>query len=316
MASRSLLNSRRIPVASQQKSMTLPNFLVIGAAKAGTTALHAYLSQHPDIYMSERKEIRFFPFENQKPTFCGPGDYMDDSVTNIDDYRAFFKAAADYPARGEASPLYLYYARAAESIRVHIPDVKMIAILRHPADRAYSHYVMLKRDGFEHLSFAEALAAEDQRVADNWSHRWHFRRRGFYAAQLQLYFGLFKREQLRIYLYEDFTNDTLGVLQDIFRFLDVDDTFIPDTTVHHNESRIPRSPALQAFLAESRTSKNLLKPVLPFELRQRIKGHLNSRNLRKPRLSRKLRRHLIEGYREDIIQLQEMLQRDLSHWLK
>ncbi|MCM3904239.1 MAG: sulfotransferase [Pyrinomonadaceae bacterium] len=197
-----------------------------------------------------------------------------------------------------------------------MPDVKLIAILRHPVDRAYSHYVMLKRDGFEHLSFTEALAAEDQRVADRWNHRWHLRRRGFYAAQLKQYFDLFKREQLRIYLYDNFTDDTLAVLQDIFRFLDVDDSFIPDTTEHHNESRIPRSPALHAFLVESRTAKNLIKPLIPFELRQRIKGDIERRNLVKPPLSAELRRNLIKIFREDIVKLQDMLQRDLSHWLK
>lgn len=295
----------------------MPNFLVIGAAKAGTTALHYYLAQHPDIYMSETKEIRFFPFENHIPNFCGPDDHLDSVVTKIEDYRAFFEATADYPARGEASPIYLYYARAAERIQHHIPDVKLIVILRHPADRAYSHYLMLKRIGLEHLSFPEALAAEDQRVSDSWKHHWHFRRRGLYAAQLKPYFDIFKREQFRIYLYEDFTSDTIGVLQDIFRFLGVDDTFVPDTSERHNESKMPRNSALHAFLAERRPTKDLFMPLVPFQLRKLIKGHLNRRNLVKPPpLTEELRHHLIEGCREDIIKLQDMLQRDLSHWLR
>jgi hypothetical protein len=296
--------------------MTMPNFLVIGAAKAGTTALHRYLAQHPKIYMSETKEIRFFPFENERPTFCGPGDDSDEVVTKIEEYRAFFEAAAAFPVRGEASPLYLYYAKAAERIHHHIPDVKLVAILRHPVDRAYSHYLMLKHDGFEHLGFREALAAEDQRVADRWSHRWHLRRRGFYAKQLKAYFELFKPEQIRIYLYEDLTRDAIAVLQDIFRFLDLDDTFVPDTSVRHNEYRVARSPALHAFLTESRRTKNLLKPLLSFEVRQRIKGPINRRNQSKPPLAGELRHQLIEVFREDISELQAMLQRDLSHWLK
>ncbi len=294
----------------------MPNFLVIGAAKAGTTALHFYLAQHPQIYMSETKEIRFFPFENQSINFCGPDANPALFVTKIEDYRAFFEAGADYPARGESSTIYLYFARSAERIRHHLPDVKLIVILRHPADRAYSHYLMLKRDGFEHLSFREALEAEDQRVSDNWAPNWHFRRRGYYAAQLKPYLNIFEREQLRIYLYEDFTSDTIGVLQDIFRFLDVTDTFVADTSTRHNESRIPRSPALHAFLAERRSTKNLFKPLVPFQLRKRIKGHINRRNLVKPPLNEDLRRRLIELYREDINRLQDMLQRDLSHWLR
>jgi Sulfotransferase family len=295
----------------------MPNFLVIGAAKSGTTALHHYLAQHPEIFVSNPKEIRFFPFENQNPTFCGPTDHLSVFVTKIEDYVPFFEAAADYRARGESSPVYLYYPRAAERIQHHIPNAKLIVILRHPADRAYSHYLMLRRDGVEPLTFPEAIAAEDQRVSDGWAHHWHFRRRGYYASQLKPYFDIFKREQLRIHLFEDFVSDARGVLQDIFRFLDVDDTFVPDTSLRHNESRLPRSPALHGFLTQSRTTKNLLKPLVPFELRQMIRGHIDRRNLvNPPPLTKELRRDLIEVYREDILELQTMLQRDLSHWLK
>ncbi len=294
--------------------MTMPNFLLIGAAKCGTTALYCYLKQHPAIYMSEPKELRFFPFENQEPDYCGPGAHLKGYVTKIEDYQAFFEAGADYPARGEASPVYLYHGRAAARIRHHIPDVKLIVILRPPADRVYSHYLMLKRDGLTHLSFRELLAAEDQGVPEAESP--HLRRRGYYAVQLQRYFDNFKRAQLKICLYEDFTADTIGVLQGIFRFLDVADTFVPDTSTRHNESKMPRSPALHAFLTESRPSKNWLKPLVPFQVRKRIKTHLNRRNLVKPPLAEDLRQNLIEGFREDISKLQDMIQRDLSHWLK
>jgi hypothetical protein len=298
--------------------MTMPNFLVIGAAKSGTTALHRYLKQHPRIFMSTPKELRFFPFENQRPDFRGPGDAIDATtmITSIEDYRAHFAAAADYPARGEASPLYLYFPQAAERIRHHIPDAKLIAILRHPADRAYSQYMMKRRDGREPLSFHEALAAEEQRIADGWSHHWHYRRRGFYAVQLKRYFDLFRREQLRVFLYEDYVTDPIGFMQDIFRFLDVDDTFVPDMSVRHNESKMPRSRALQVFLTEQRFAKNLFKPLLPARWSRRIGDRLRRQNLTKPPLPENLRRHLIEVYREDILELQGMLGRDLSHWLK
>jgi hypothetical protein len=296
----------------------MPNFIVIGAAKSGTTALYRYLKQHPEIFMSQQKELRFFPFEDQPPAFCGPGDKADMkiAITKIEDYRASFAQGAQYPARGEISPLYMSYPRTAERIRLHIPDAKLIAILRHPADRAYSQFLMKRRDGREHLSFSDALAAEDKRISDGWSHHWHYRRRGFYAAQLKPYFELFKREQLKIYLYEDYLADNVGFIQDIFRFLNVDDTFVPDMSVRHNESKLPRSRALQVFLTEPRLTKNLLKPLVPGRLSRRIGDQLRRRNLIKPPLSPKIRQQLIEVYRADIIKLQDMLQRDLSHWLK
>lgn len=197
----------------------MPNFLVIGAGKGGTTALHRYLQQHPEIFMSRRKELRFFPFENQRPDYRGPGDALDVSTvtTTIDDYRAHFAAAEGYPARGEASPVYLYLPRSAERIKHYLPEVKLVAILRHPAERAYSQYLMMRKWNGEKLNFTEALAAEDQRVADGWGHRWHYRRRGFYATQLKSYFDLFKREQLRIYLYEDYLDDAVGLVQSTLR---------------------------------------------------------------------------------------------------
>jgi hypothetical protein len=298
--------------------MTMPNFLVIGAAKSGTTALHSYLTQHPQIFMSTQKELRFFPFENYELDFRGPGDDLDTAriVTNIDNYRGHFAAATDYPARGESSPIYLYYPQTADRIRHHIPEVKLIAILRHPADRAYSQFLMKIRDGRELLSFGEALAAEEKRIAEKWSHHWHYRQRGFYAAQLKPYFQHFGREQLRIYLYEDYVADPVGFMQDIFRFLKVDDSFVPDMSVRHNETKIPRSRALQKYLLEPRAAKNLIKKFVPLKLSRRIGDRFRRANLTKPPLPVELRRQLTEIYREDIIQLQGMLQRDLSHWLE
>lgn len=295
----------------------MPTFIVIGAAKSGTTALHRYLKQHPEIYMSTPKELRFFPFEDRPPNFCGPRDRedMQTVVKTIEEYRTHFTEGAHYPARGEASPIYLYYPRTAERIRHHLPDVKLIAILRQPADRAYSQYLMKRRDGLEPLNFVEALAAEEQRMSNGWSHHWHFRRRGFYAAQLKRYFDLFKREQFKIYLYDDYVADPVGLMQDIFRFLNVDDSFVPDMSVRHNESKLPRSRALQVFLTEPRGVKNFFKTFIPARWSRRIGDGLRRQNVTKPPLAPEVRRRLTEVYREDIKELQDMLGRDLSHWL-
>jgi hypothetical protein len=298
--------------------MTLPNFLVIGAGKSGTTALHRYLKQHPEIFMSSPKELRFFPFEGRRLDFSGPGDKEDIEtiVKTLEDYHAHFTEGAHFAARGESSPLYLYYPNSAERIRHYIPDVKLIAILRHPADRAYSQYQMKRRDGRERLSFGDALAAEEQRISGGWSHHWHYRRRGFYAAQLRRYFDLFEREQLRVYLYEDYVADPVGLMQDIFRFLSVDDSFVPDMSVRHNVSNIPRIRALQTFLTEPRPAKNLLKSFVPERWSRSVGNRLRRHNVTKPPLPETLRRQLIEVYRDDIDELQGMLGRDLSHWLK
>lgn len=298
--------------------MTMPNFLVIGAAKGGTTALHRYLTQHPQIFMSRRKELRFFPFEGGRPDYRGPGDAADAaSITiTLEEYHKHFAGSEGFPARGESSPLYLYMPKSAGRIRHYLPEAKLIAVLRQPAERAFSQYLMIRRDRLETLGFAEALAAEDRRVADGWGHRWHYRRRGFYAAQLELYFELFRREQLRVYLYDDYVADPAGMMRDVFRFLGVDDSYVPDMSVRHNVSKFPRSRALQVFLTEPRRAKNLLKPLLPAGWSRRVGDYLRRRNLTRPRLSEEMRQSLTEVYRADIVRLQEMLGRDLSHWLK
>jgi hypothetical protein len=297
--------------------MTMPNFLVIGAAKGGTTALHRYLKQHPQIFMSPRKELRFFPFENDPPDYRGPGDEADAAsmTISLEDYVAQFEGSDDYPARGEISPLYLYLPQSAERIRHYIPEAKILAVLRQPAERAYSHYLMMRRDGLETLGFEDALAAEDERVAGRYGHRWHYLRRGFYAAQLKPYFANFRRERIKIYLYEDYVSDSVGFAQDIFRFLNVDDSFVPDMSVRHNESKLPRSRSLQVFLTEPRAAKNLFKTFIPARWSRRIGDRLRGKNLTRPPLSADVRRQLTEVYREDIKELQDMLGRDLSHWL-
>lgn len=261
--------------------ITLPNFLIIGAAKAGTTSIYNYLNQHPQIYMSPLKEPNFFALEGQKFDFRGPGDreYIERfSVTDRERYSELFQGVSREVAVGEASALYLYSAEAPSRIRYYAPRMKLITILRHPVDRAYSAFLHLRRDRREPLcSFAHALAAEDVRIRNNWEHIWHYRRMGFYASQLERYYRHFSRDQIRVYLYDALQREPLNVLADMFGFLCVDATFTPDTSVRHNQ------------------------PVLPTEKR--------------PPLHSDVRQQLLQSYRADILRLQEMVGADLRSWL-
>lgn len=299
--------------------MTMPNFLIIGAAKSGTTSLYHYLKQHPQIYMSPIKEPRFFAFDGMKVDFCGPRDenLNRGTITEIEAYRALFQAVSNELAIGEASPIYIYNSRAPGRIKHYIPNVKLIAILRNPAERAYSSFTGLIRDGREPLTdFAEALRQEETRASNNWSFFWHYKKRGFYYIQLKRYFDLFNREQIKIYLYEDFRDNSLGILKDIFRFLDVDDTFVPDVSLKHNVSGIPRNRAIHIFLAKPNSIKSILERIIPERLRWRMRLGLIHRNLIKTPLRSDVRKHLVQDYREDILKLQDLIQRDLSRWLE
>ncbi|PPS44230.1 sulfotransferase [Chroococcidiopsis sp. TS-821] len=296
--------------------MTMPNFLVIGAAKAGTTALYYYLKQHPQIYMSPEKEPKFFALEGDKLDFRGPGDRENickSAITTIEAYRQLFKGVTNEIAIGEASPLYLYSPKAAQCIKKYIPNAKLIAILRNPIERAYSGYIMHVREGRETAkNFAEALQQEETRIQNNWG--WgHYINVGFYYTQLKRYLELFDREQIRVYLYEDLKANPINLVQDIFRFLGIDDTFLPDTSLKYNVAGVPKNETIKAAIKNF----NAVKPAINFLLPDKVRHYVRSKIFEKPpALPQDIRQNLIEVYRQDVLNLQNFLQRDLSHWLQ
>lgn len=296
--------------------MTMPNFLIIGAAKSGTTALYHYMKQHPEIYMPSLKEAEFFAFEDEVLDFCGPGDMPRDSITSLAAYQAQFQAVSGETAIGEASPVYLYSPKASERIHYHIPNAKLIAILRAPVERAYSQFLMFIRDGRETtFDFSTALREEENRCDKGWAWGWRYMGLGFYYVQLKRYFDKFDSSQIKVYLYEDLSDRPMEVLQSIFQFLEVDESFTPDISTRHNISGMPKNKILHTFLTKQNLVKAALSPLLPGDLRKQIVVKLKSQNFSKPQLSPEIRSQLVAVFREDILQLQDLIQRDLSSWL-
>ncbi len=301
-----------------------PNFLIIGAAKSGTTALWHYLRQHPQIYMSPRKHTRFFAFEVEEPGFRGPGPRNPSvpyAITDIEAYHKLFEGVTNETAIGEASHSYLYRPEAPERIQRYAPDMKLIAVLRNPVDRANSHFNQMIRDGREPLDdFARSLEEEEGRIRDHWWPDFHYVQIGLYHTQLERYFDLFKRGQIKVYLYEDFGSTPYGVVRDIFGFLGVDDTFVPRAAVRYNASGIPKNKTLHLSLQRLRQARPIIERFVPERFCRsllRIGGNLHNRSLTKPQLTPEVRRRATDEYfREDIIKLQDLIQRDLSGWLK
>lgn len=294
--------------------MVMPNFLIIGTAKAGTTSITSYLAQHPEIYISPIKEPYFFSFEGEEVNFQGPGDHhaFRLCVNHLNDYQKLFENVSSEIAVGEASSTYLYIDKSAKRIRDYLPDVKIIAILRDPVDRAYSSYLHLIRDGHEKIiDFSLALKEESKRIHNNWMPLWHYKQYGFYYKQLKNYYNLFDPQQIKVFLYEDLTLNPHFLLKEIFKFLDVDSYFVPDTSVRFNISGIPRNRILNTLLMKPNPIKTALRPLFKPELRQKIRRN----NLLKPQLEVETRRELSQIYRQDILQLQELINRDLSKWL-
>lgn len=299
----------------------MPNFLIIGAPKSGTTSLAQYLGQHPQIYISPKKEPYFFAFENESVNFQSP--YGADKVINqavvskMEAYQTLFQDVSHETAVGEASTLYLYFPKAAPRIKHHLPNAKLIAILRNPIDRAYSGFMHALRENQEPVNdFTVALSQEKERIDQNYGPLWRYQDQGFYYQQLKLYYDSFNPEQIKIYLYEDLQNNLPALLHDIFLFLDVDTTFKPDTSSRYNMTGIPQNKFLHYFLSNAHFAKSILKAFLPQRWLKDIAMSLNKANLVKPELSPLLRQQLIEVYREDITNLQELIEQDISHWLQ
>lgn len=306
----------------------LPNFLIIGAPKAGTTSLYQYLKQHPQIFFPDKKEPHFFSFEGRTEGFNGPGQakFMEKRITKLEDYERLFEPVKDEIAIGEASTSYLYIPDAVDRIKHYLPGVKLIAMLRHPVDRAFSHYLHHYRNGGELiLDFAEAFHAEDPRMADNWSPFWQYKSIGFYYKHLNRYFDNFDKNNIRVYWYDDFTSNPLAVVNDIFSFLNVDSSlYCPDTSNKYNVSYIkrePRSRIIHNLLNQDNPLKSFLKGILPKKIRENTRQVVmktNTNQLTKPqtvKLSPVVREELIQDYIQDIINLQTLVNKDLSLWL-
>ena len=294
----------------------LPNFIILGAQKAGTTSLYQYLKQHPEIYMSPVKEPKFFneDFEDGNRGESNSGSLR--GVSSVEEYQALFDGVTDEKAVGEASPSYLYLPEAPARIQRYVPEAKLIAILRDPAERAYSSYLHQVRAGREPLDFLGAIRDEERRVREGWHYRYHYRGRSLYHDQLTRYEAVFGPDRLRIHLYEDLREDPVSVSQSIFRFLGVDDSFAPDTSLRHNVSGMPKSRALLTLLGKPNPLKTALRPFVPERLRERIFVNLKTRNLSEaPPMPEEARVELTEAYREDVLKLQDLIGRDLSGWL-
>jgi hypothetical protein len=303
--------------------MAMPNFLIIGKAKSGTTALYHALQQHPQIYMSPRKEPGFFTFEDQHPNFNGPNDsaFNLGFITNLNDYQKLFAGTADHQTSGEASTVYLSWyqiEKTVANIWRYIPQVRLIAILRHPAEQAYSIFNYRRQLGREPFSdFAQALAAETSLTRSGWSPGCRYRQNGFYYQQLRHYYDRFPHQNIRVYLYEDWDQQPQATLQDILSFLQVESPQQPISIERHNTTILSHSRTLQTLLNRSGFLKILIKPFLSKRSRTKIIQTLQRVNsIKPPALDPEIREQLVRGCRQDILQLQDLIGRDLSHWLK
>lgn len=287
--------------------MTLPNFMIIGVAKAGTTSLYHYVDQHPQVFMCPVKETNFFAYADARGgTWTGEGDPPHPAlfhVKTIEAYEALFEGVTDEISIGEASPLYFRSPTAARRIHECIPKVKLVASLRNPADRAFSGFLMRVRKGHAAMNIRAGLRPESHHVTE-----------GFYYDRLKRFFAIFPRHQVHIIIFEDLRADPAKVVTNLFDFLGVDTNLVPDTSIRHNPAGIPKSRLINRIFYNP-TLIRTAKSVLPESVHGMVK-RVRQMNLRTPPpFPPDLRAELLELYREDMRKLERLLDRDLSIWL-
>lgn len=256
--------------------------------------------------MSFLKEPKYLSLPANKFPHMGPGDKKpdDETVKSMEEYMNLFKDAGNEKVIGESSADYLYFHKIViPQIKTLNPDAKILIMLRNHVERAYSSYRHMIMDRREKLSFENALRREEERMKENYEFIWFYKDVGFYYEQVRHYIDSFGRKNVKICLYDDFAADLMAVMKKIFRFLDVDKGFDPDTAVKYNAGPGVRSESLEKFLVEyDHSVKKVLRPLLLNTIGRKyteaIVNYFINRNTLK--IEPKTRKRLTGTYESDI----------------
>jgi hypothetical protein len=295
--------------------MKKPDFFIVGAFKAGTTALYEYLRAHPQLFMSVPKEPMYFG-QDLTPRYRRMTE---------DEYLALFKDAREDQHAGEASPWYLYSRSAAREIHDFDPASRAIIMLRNPVDVMYSQHSQLVFNQREDLTdFAQALAAEDDRLA---GHRLpadairpealYYRRSVNFPEQIERYLDVMGRERVHYVVFDDLVADPRAVYRDTLQFLGVDPTVEVDLSVY-NPNKRPRSGAVQKLIFAPRgPMKRVFGRLRSMPVMHRVRDALvsaNSATAQREKMDAELRAQLTAEFAPQVAELGRLIGRDLSAW--
>jgi hypothetical protein len=285
-----------------------PNFFLVGAAKAGTTSIYAYLSQHPEVFFPVIKEPHFFTQVHPAPH----QRFLIEAVTKRSAYLRLYANAAHHSLIGDASPSYLWHPEVPQRIRAQVPHAKVVIILRDPIERAHSHYLMDYREGAQSRQFYEALLEDMNRSEKGWGVSYLYYELGLYAKQVQRYLETFKTERVKVLMFEDFRRDAKAVLYEIAAFLGLDPHPFAniDTSRKYNSYAAPRNQYLR-WLAGAKISRMLGYMLIPRRLGTFIFEQIFLKQAPKPPLDPRARELLCSLYDPELDQLEKLLGRRL-----
>jgi hypothetical protein len=297
--------------------MRLPNFLVVGAPRTGTTSMYRYLSEHPEVYLPAKKELHYFTHDYLTANSNGPKDKEFRYCQTLDEYKVFFqRVPSGAKAVGDISPSYLFFPQCIPRIKDLLGEnVKIMIMLRNPIERTFSNYLHMVRLNRETLTFVEALQAEEDRLWQAWRNIWLYKRHSLYADNVQRYLEAFGPSKVRVILNDDFSKDTLTSLQGVYRFLGITAGFVPKNIniMYARSGAENQRPA-----SRPHPIKSLAKRLLPDKALDMI------RNLRQSHIPRDADKAILQDeqsiaflrqyFKEDIDRLEKILNIDLSRW--
>jgi hypothetical protein len=307
----------------QAVSVTMPDFLILGAARSATTSLHYYLEQHPGVSMSTIKEPNHFAFDHDvdppAPLIDPASPIVTKSVPDRASYERLFAHAGEGDVVGEASPLYLYVRETPAQIRRAVPGARLVAVVRHPVDRAYSHWLHIRREGADAAvekfrSDCEVEMAGGGRYSP-YAGASHVLRMGLYDEQLERYLEEFGPEPLLVLAYEDLVADPLTSLHALCDHLGVDRHDFR-TDVQYNPSGVTGGRARAAVTRVVRSTQPTLKAVLPRSVAARL-GRLRAtfdRPAAAPPIPGDLRRELVSWFAPSVERLRSLQVVDVDGW--
>ena len=295
--------------------MTTPNFIIAGVARCGTTSLYHYLKQHPQIGFPKIKEPKYFSSLGIVFPHNGPGDHTVDAKI-IKDKKQYFELFADlnnFKAIGEASSDYFYYHKdTIPAIKQELGDVKIILCFRNPIERAYSAYSNLLRDSRESTTFEEAINLEEERLEKNYDWMWAYKKGGLYAEGLKLFQESFTN--VKVILLEDLESDPKSILEEVFEFLEVDQYNNIDVSTKFSHSGKPKNKFIAKITDRNNkffyTIREAVLKLIPRKITEKIAAKL----FQKDEITPETRKQLQRFFKDDIAQLQQLLNKNLSHW--
>ena len=309
-------------ITKEEETLKMPDFLLVGAAKSGTTSLYHYLAQSPEIFLTPEKEPHFFSFYNNPPAFNSP-ETLPTVHSDIPSYQKLFKNAKEGQLLGEASQSYLFmYERVIANMKeiygTRYKDVKIVIVLRNPVERAWSQYWHFKKNFNEPLPFDEAISVDtlQSRKENNWNVFYQYLDFGNYTAQVKAYQDHFSN--VKVFLHDELKENTPALMQELFQFFGVEPMEI-DHNRNFNPSGLPKKNIYGALWKLNVQKKRLkpLKNVLPKKLRKKLSDKLLEKSLERQQLPLDTRELLNQYYKKEIEKLHELLsKKEILNWLK